>query len=448
MQTASKKVVNGWAMYDWANSAYNLVITSTIFPAYYVAMTAASDPDGKSHVTFFGRQFINTALQNYALAVVFLIVALSSPILSSIADYRGNKKTWLKVFCYIGAAACIALFWFKKDGEGALNTEYGIIAFAIAAWGFWSGLVFYNSYLPDIAAPQDQDRISAKGFALGYIGSVLLQIICFIIILKPGLFGLNEEDKSIGARLSFLLTGLWWIGFAQIPFRILPKSTAINSEKAKRNIFSSGFHELGLVWSQMKIMPSLKRFLLSFFLYSMGVQTVMLVAAGFGKKEIFPKSEDEPKLLITLIIIQLVAMVGAVLMSRLSKRIGNWWVLTVAIILWIGVCISAYFIQSQSAFYLLAAIVGLVMGGIQSMSRSTYSKLLPETRDTTSFFSFYDVTEKIALVIGIFIFGFVEEQSGSMRNSIVALGSFFVLGLLALIYTKSAFDKRMAELKQ
>ena len=443
MQTASKKVVNAWAMYDWANSAYNLVITSTIFPAYYVAITAASDPNKKSYVSFFGRKFINTALQDYALAVVFLIVAFSSPILSSIADYRRNKKTWLKAFCYIGSASCIALFWFTKN-----NIEYGIIAFAIAAWGFWSSLVFYNSYLPDIAAPEDQDRVSAKGFALGYIGSVLLQIICFVIILKPGLFGLNEEDKTVGARLSFLLTGLWWLGFAQIPFSVLPKSSSVNLQKEKKNVFLSGFHELKLVWSQLKLMPSLKRFLFSFFLYSMGVQTVMLVAAGFGKKEIFPKPEDEPKLLITIIIIQLVAMVGAIMMSRLSKRIGNWWVLTISIIIWIGVCISAYFIESQSAFYVLAAIVGLVMGGIQSMSRSTYSKLLPETMDTTSFFSFYDVTEKIALVIGIFIFGFIEEKSGSMRNSIVALGTFFILGLLALLYLKPAYKKRMEELKQ
>jgi UMF1 family MFS transporter len=448
MQTASKKVVNGWAMYDWANSAYNLVITSTIFPAYYVAITAASDPNEKSYVSFFGRKFINTALQDYALAVVFLIVAFSSPILSSIADYRRNKKNWLKAFCYIGSAACIALFWFHKDSNDHLNTEYGIIAFAIAAWGFWSSLVFYNSYLPDIAAPEDQDRISAKGFALGYIGSVLLQIICFVIILKPGFFGLDEGDKTIGARLSFLLTGLWWLGFAQIPFSVLPKTSSGNPTKEKKNILSSGFQELRLVWHQLKLMPSLKRFLFSFFLYSMGVQTVMLVAAGFGKKEIFPKPEDEPKLLITIIIIQLVAMIGAILMSRLSRQIGNWWVLSIAIFIWIGVCISAYFIESQSAFYVLAAIVGLVMGGIQSMSRSTYSKLLPETKDTTSFFSFYDVTEKIALVIGIFIFGFIEETSGSMRNSIVALGAFFILGFLALMYAKPAYEKRMKELKQ
>ncbi len=441
MKTASRKVINGWAMYDWANSVYNLVITSTIFPAYYVGITAAAHSGERSYVSFFGRKFINTALQDYALAVVFIIVSITSPILSSIADYKRNKKNWMRAFCYLGSAACIALFWFKKD-----NIEYGIIAFAVAALGFWSSLVFYNSYLPDIAAPEDHDRVSAKGFAMGYIGSVILQMICFVIILKPSWFGLDENDKSIGARVSFLLTGLWWFGFAQITFRALPMSNAAE-RKAKKHILVNGFHELSLVWKQLKKMPSLRRFLFSFFLYSMGVQTVMLVAAGFGKKEIFPDPKDEPKLLITIIVIQLVAMVGAIAMSRLSKKIGNWWVISIAVMTWIVICISAYFVKTPTSFYILAAFVGLVMGGIQSMSRSTYSKLLPETEDTTSFFSFYDVSEKIALVIGIFIFGYVEENSGSMRNSTFALTSFFILGLIALLYTKPAYEKRMAEIK-
>jgi MFS transporter, UMF1 family len=443
MQTASKKVINGWAMYDWANSAYNLVITSTIFPAYYIAITAAAVPGEKSYVDFFGRKFINTALQSYALATVFLIVCICSPLLSSIADYKRNKKKWLRGFCYLGSIACMALFWFKKD-----NIEYGIIAFAVAAFGFWSSLVFYNSYLPDIAAPEDQDRVSARGFSYGYIGSVLLQLICFVIILFPGTFGLDETDKTIGARMSFLLTGIWWLAFAQIPLKRLPDDALKVPKKNNGNVLLSGYRELQQVWQQLKSTPSLRRFLLSFFLYSMGVQTVMLVAAGFSKKELFPKEEDEPKLLMTIILIQLVALVGATLMSRLSKKTGNWWVLAIALSIWIIVCVWGYRVKSQTEFYFLAALVGLVMGGIQSMSRSTYSKLLPETKDTTSFFSFYDVSEKFALVIGIFLFGFIEEQSGSMRNSIVALGTFFILGLLALLYARPVFDKRMAELKQ
>lgn len=437
MQTAPKKVINGWAMYDWANSAYNLVITSTIFPAYYVGITTIANDSGTDDhtVKFFGREFVNTALMDYALSIVFIIVAFSSPILSSIADYRRNKKVYLRWFSLMGSAACVGLFFFTPQ-----RIELGIILFSIAALGYWASLVFYNSYLPDIAAPEDQDRVSAKGFALGYIGSVLLQIICFIIILKPGLFGLDETDKTIGARISFLLVGIWWFGFAQFTLRVMPLSSR-QERKSKKHVLVNGFHELQLVWSQLKEMAVLRKFLLAFFLYSMGVQTVMLVAAGFGKKEIFPHPDDEPKLLITIILIQLVAVLGAIGLSRLSKRIGNLWVLILCVCIWIGICIAGYYVQTQTEFYILACFVGLVMGGIQSMSRSTYSKLLPETRDTTSFFSFYDVTEKVAIVIGIFTFGYLEELTGSMRNSIVALGTFFVLGLLALIYTKKVYDR-------
>lgn len=422
-------------MYDWANSVYNLVITTTIFPAYYVSITAKGDGTGEHMVNFFGKHFINTTLLDYVLAVVFLFVALSSPVFSSIADYRRNKKVYLKLFCIIGAAACSGLFFF---GESTI--ELGVLLFALAAVGYWGSLVFYNSYLPDIAAPEDQDRVSAKGYALGYIGSVLLQIICFVIIVKPEWFGLNSTDKTLGVRISFLLTGLWWFGFAQLALRVLPLPSK-KERQEKKNVFTNGFRELSIVFKQLKQMPVLRRFLLAFFLYSMGVQTVMLVAAGFSKKEIFTKPEDEPKLLFTLILIQLVAIIGAIVMSRLSKRIGNLQVLLISVFFWIGICIWAYFVQTQVQFYILASCVGLVMGGIQSMSRSTYSKFLPETKDTTSFFSFYDVTEKIALVIGLFSFGLLEDLTGSIRNSIIALVVFFVLGLFALLYTKRAVKK-------
>ncbi len=441
MQTAPKKVINGWAMYDWANSAYNLVITTTIFPAYYIAITSHGNENGGHYVKFFGRDFINTALLDYTLSFVFLLVAISSPILGSIADYRRNKKSYLKLFCTIGSAASLALFFFYPG-----KVEYGMICFAIATLGFWSSLVFYNSYLPEIAAPEDQDRVSAKGYSLGYIGSVLLQIICFILILNPrllGFFGLNPEDGTAGPRFAFLLVGIWWFSFAQMTLRVLP-TTSKSERKAKKNVLTNGFIELKLVWKQLTHLPVLKRFLLAFFLYSMGVQTVMLVAAGFAKKEIFPDPKDEGKLMATMIVIQLVAIVGAIAMSRLSKRIGNLWVLVIAVTIWIGICIAGYNIRTAGQFYVLAACVGLVMGGIQSMSRSTYSKFLPETRDTTSFFSFYDVTEKIAMVIGIFTFGYLEDITGSMRNSIIALGVFFVLGLLALFYTKNAQDRSYA----
>jgi len=435
MVKGSKKIENAWAMYDWANSSYNLVITSTIFPAYYVAVTSNKDASELSYVKFFGLEIINTALQNYALGIVFLIVAFTSPILSSIADYKGNKKAFMRFFTTLGAFSCAMLFFFTPD-----RVELGIIFFAIAALGFWSSWVFYNSYLPDIAYPQDRDRVSAKGYAMGYIGSVILQIICFVILLKPGWFGLDESDKTIGARISFLLVGLWWFGFAQITFKNLPSNTVIN-KGMKKNILINGYHELKLVWHQAKEIPALKRYLLSFFLFSVGVQTVMLVAASFAKKEIFPKSEDEPKLLLTIILIQLVAIFGALLMSKLSSKIGNIPTLIVSVSIWIGICISGYYVNSQNQFYVLAIFVGLVMGGIQSMSRSTYSKLLPKTEDTTSFFSFYDVTEKIALTIGLFLFARNEELTGNIRTSILVLMCFFILSFFSLFYTRSSITK-------
>ncbi|MEO6541465.1 MAG: MFS transporter [Ferruginibacter sp.] len=419
MQTASKKVLNGWAMYDWANSVYNLVITTTFFPAYYAAVTSLKNfPEG---ISFMGRRFVNTELKDYVLALGFLVIAILSPILSSIADYKGNKKNFMRFFCYMGAVSCSLLFFFNKD-----HVTLGLMCFMFAGIGFYGSQVFYNSYLPEIAAEKDMDRISAKGYTMGYIGSVLMQLIGFALVM-------TMEDKGLALTITFLLVGIWWVGFAQITFSRLPSSPK-GERKAKTNVLVNGFHELKIVWQQVKKMPVLKRFLTAFFFYSMGVQTVMLVAIDFGIKEL--KLADD-KLIITAVIIQLVAIAGAVMMSKLSALYGNIKVLIFTVLLWIGVCITGYFITTEVHFYILASLVGLVMGGIQSLSRSTYSKLMPETKDTASFFSFYDVTEKIAIVIGLFTFGIIEGIS-SIRESILSLVVFFVLGLLFLLFTNNA----------
>ena len=408
-------------MFDWANSAYNLVITSTIFPAYYTIITTTQENGDK--VSFFGRTFTNTALSNYTLSAAYLIMALLLPVLSSIADFRGNKKIFMMVFTYIGSIACAGLFFFKLE-----TLEFGIICFALAAMGYIGGVMFNNSYLPEIATVDQQDKVSARGFAYGYVGSVLLQIVCFIFVLKPEFFGI--ADASFPARFSFLLVGVWWISFAQIPFRKLPAGSP-NYDKITKSAVSSGFQELLKVWRQLKRMTLLKRFLLAFFFYSMGVQTIMLVAAGFGEKEL---NLGTSKLIVIILIIQLVAILGALIMSYFAKKYGNIQVIIFVLIVWVGICVAAYFIESEGQFYLIAAVVGLVMGGIQSISRSTYSKFLPEnTPDTASFFSFYDVTEKIAIVIGLFSFAYIEEFTGSMRNSAISLAGFFIIGLLILL---------------
>jgi UMF1 family MFS transporter len=435
MQTAPKKVITGWAMYDWANSAYNLVITSTIFPAYYDAITSTKDASDNviSHkVVFLGSEFESASLYNYAIALAYLIIALLSPILSSIADYKGNKKRFMQFFCYLGSLACCTLYWFSKT-----TLPLGIVCCILAAIGYCGSLVFYNSYLPEIAAEKDQDRVSAKGFAFGYIGSVLLQVICFLFVLKPEWFGI--KDSSFAPRLSFALVGIWWMGFAQITFARLPKNKALGNDKS-HNIFTNGFHELQKVWKHAHQLPVLKKFLISFFFYSMGVQTVMLAATLFGSQVMHLETS---KLIACILIIQVVAIAGAYIMAKLSNRFGNFTVLMFVVVIWIGVCIAAYLITTEMQFYILAAVVGLVMGGIQSLSRSTYSKAMPETKDTASFFSFYDVTEKVAIVIGMFSFGFIQELTGNMRNSIIALIVFFFAGLVTLYLTLQAQKKQL-----
>ena len=426
MQTASKKVVNGWAMYDWANSVYNLVITSTIFPAYYEAVTGDGNENTLIDKIKIGDyEFSNTALYNYILAIAFVIVAIMSPILSSIADYRGNKKQFLRFFCTMGSLSCASLYFFDSD-----HITGGLISVIIACVGFWSSLVFYNSYLPEIAAPEDRDRISAKGFMMGYIGSVLLQIICFVFVLKPELFGITVGKAS---QISFLLVGVWWVSFGWLAISRLPQSKGVKGAHSK-NLITQGYKELHKVWIELKTQPLLKQFLVSFFFYNMGVQTVMLAATLYGKSEL---NIPTTNLIIAILIIQLVAIPGAHLMAKLASKWGNFNTLMVAILIWIGGCIMGYYLPRNSVmpFYSLAIIVGFVMGGIQSVSRSTYSKLMPETHDTTSYFSFYDVTEKVAIVIGMFSFGFINEITGSQRNSVLALCIFFIIGLIILYRT-------------
>jgi UMF1 family MFS transporter len=416
MQTAPKKIINAWAMYDWANSAYSLIITSAIFPAYYTAIAPEK-------VEFIGRTYNRASLASYSVSFSFLIIAILSPILSSIADYKGNKKSFMRFFCYLGSVACIGLTFMTPD-----NISFGIVCSILGSIGFCGSIVFYNAYLPEIAAEKDQDKVSAKGFTMGYIGSVLLMIICLAFITMNDTMHLGWGAWP--ARLSFLAVGLWWSGFAQITFRKMPASVP-SKQHPEHSIITNGFYELRKVWDQLQQHPITKRFLRSFFFYNMGVQTVMYLATYFASQEIKLESSQ---LIMTVLIIQLVAILGATMFARLSKRTSNIFTLGVIILIWIGICIFAYFVRTPMQFYLLATSVGLVMGGIQSMSRSTYSKLIPPTKDTASYFSFYDVCDKIGTVIGTLSFGYVAEFFGGMRNSVLALMIFFIIGGVLLLF--------------
>lgn len=431
----NKKTIRSWAFFDWANSAYNLVITSTIFPAYYTIITTTKEHGDQ--VTFFGKTFVNTALSNYALSFAYLVMVFLMPILSSIADRRGNKKSFMKFFTFLGGFACIGLYFFKLE-----TLELSIILFAIAAMAYIGGVLFSNSYLPEIASKDQHDKVSAKGFVYGYIGSVLLQIICFFFVLKPEWFGI--VDASFPARFSFLLVGIWWIGFSYIPFSVLPNTDKVIDSTVKVNVFKDGFAELTKVWQLLKHDNLMKGFLISFFFYSMGVQTIMLAAAGFAEKTL---QLGTSKLIAIILIIQLVAIPGAILMSYLAKIMGNVNVLIGMVLVWIGGCVYGYYIVNELQFYMLAVIVGLIMGGVQSLSRSTFSKYIPSnSEDNTSFFSFYDVTEKLAIVIGLFSFAYIEDLTGNIRYSIIALASFFIIGLVFLLLLKKVERKELLKL--
>ena len=411
LKVNDRKTISAWTMYDWANSVYPLVITSAIFPIFYEKST-------DENVVFFGKEFVNTELYSYVISFSYILVAFLSPLLSGIADYSGTKKSYMRFFCYLGALSCMSLYFFNAD-----YLEWSMLSILFASIGFSGSLVFYNAYLPEIATPRLHDRVSAVGYARGYIGASLLLIICLVLMMVFG----------YPAKLSFALTGLWWLLFSQITFRGLPSN--VYHRKVEGNRFTEGFKELQKVWEQVKQLIPLKRYLSSFFLYNMGVQTVMIMAVFFGTKEIAWASEKEMQtgLIISILLIQFIAVAGAHLMASLSYKFGNIKTLGLVVLLWVFICISAYlFVREPIHFYIIAAVIGLVMGGIQSLSRSTYSKMLPETQDHASFFSFYDVLEKLGIVIGTFSFGFIESFF-SIRESVLALIVFFILGFLMLL---------------
>lgn len=417
----NKKIINAWAFYDWANSVYPLVITTAIFPMFYEAYTSTTNVDGTINdmVPFLGMEFKNTEIYSYVISFSFLIVSFISPILSGIADYSDSKKSFLKFFCYLGSISCASLYFFDIE-----HLELSMLSVLFASVGFWGSIVFYNAYLPEIAEAKDHDRISAKGYSLGYIGSSILLILNLVLIM----------GFEMDARISFLTVAVWWIGFSQITYARLPNQ--VYSDKPKMdNKFTKGFNELKKVWSQLKDHQVIKRYLASFFVYSMGVQTVMIMATLFAAKEINWEDDGaKTGLIVSVLIIQFIAIGGAYLFSWLSKKWGNVKALSLSLFIWIGICIGAYYIHEPIEFYIIAGVVGLVMGGIQSLSRSTYSKILPKTTDHASFFSFYDVLEKLGIVIGTFAYGFIEGFTGSMRNSIFALIIFFIFGLILLYF--------------
>jgi len=420
IEKGDPKVVRAWVMYDWSNSVYQLTIASAIFPIYYNTVTRHGTD---FMVSFFGYKVVNTALYSWAIAAAYLLVAIGSPLFSSMADYTGRRKGFMRAFTIIGAAGCGMLFFFDAN-----HIELGVIAFALGTLGYGGSIVFYNSFLPVIAKPEDQDRISARGYSMGYLGGVILLLFNLLMIMKPELFGFDKQS-DMPARISFLTVFVWWIGFSTITFRFLPKYVFRKRVPGGR-ILTNGYKELRIVFNEIRKSYRLSIYLTAFFFLMMGMLTTMFMAVTYGEKALGLK---DSVLIPTILMVQLVGMFGAWFFARLSGRIGNLKALVVSVIVWIVICIYVFMVKGTAGFIIAAVFIGIVMGGSQSLTRSTYSKMIPETTDHTSFFSFYDVMEKLATVAGTFSFGIIEVVTGSMRYSVLAIAVFFVIGLFFLL---------------
>ena len=413
------KILRAWTYFDCANSAHSLVIGVAVFPPFFEAVAPKT-------IHFMGWDIPNSSMLAYALTISYLFIALTQPILSGIADYGGKRKTFMQFFTVLGALACISMFW--MDNPDAW--QVGFWAYIVSMIGYAGGVVFNNSFMPLIATPDKFDRLSARGFTLGYIGGTVLLIVNLICILFWDKIGF--ADESIATRISFLTVGVWWLGFSLIPFFGLPND---NKTPLSMKAVLSGFGELKQVWSIVKKQVNTKRFLLSFFFYDAGVQTMIFLAAVFAGKEL---GFETTELIILVLLLQIVAALGAWIFAKVSNAKGNKWTISAMLIVWVIITFLAFFIKDKMPFYALGVLLGIVMGGTQSLSRSAYSKLIPKgTTDTTTFYSFYDLTDKLAVVIGTFTFGLIDQMIG-IRYSVLMLGFLFFIGLLLL--SRVSFD--------
>jgi MFS transporter, UMF1 family len=424
------KTINSWCLYDWANSVYSLTITTAVFPIYYAAVTTKED--GSGMLDFFGISLQNTVWYSYTLSLAFLITVLLNPLLAGVSDYSGKRKWFLYFFAGVGSLSCCGLFLFT----GA-NVGFGLCFFAFATFGYAGSLVFYNAYLPEIASESEMNRVSAKGFAWGYIGSVILLIVNLLIIQFPAWFGIPQG--TLAARISFLMVGIWWLVFGWWAILGLPKDQKKSFRFAQ---LAQGYKEIQKVSKALINEGNILLYLAGFFFLSMGFQTIMYLATIFGSKEL---KIPESGLIGVVLIIQLIAIGGAYLIARIGERIGNLMVMQILSIACLLFCFAAYFIDSALQFYFLALAVGLIMGGLQSIARSTFSLFISGFKDHASYFSFYELVEKLAIVIGTASYGLIEQLSGSMRNSALFLGLYFILsfGLLFVLNRRKPFKVQL-----
>ncbi len=425
-----RREIFGWAMYDWANSAFSTTI-GTVFLGPYVASLArtAAETAGTANVSFLGIPVAPDSFLPYCISFSVGMQVLFLPILGAIADYSHLRKTMMRIFATLGAVATILMF-FVTGGLWWL----GGVLFIAANLAFGAALVFYNAYLPDIASEDERDRVSSYGWAMGYMGGGIL------LALNLAFFTFAEDlgvPGDLAVRINLASAGIWWIGFSFLTWGRLRPRHAARQLPAGDTYISIGFKQLRKTFSEVKHFPETLKFLIAYFLYNDGIQTVIAVASTFAAAPLIQGGLElkQSTLIAVILMIQFVAFFGALFWGKLAGWIGAKQSVVVSLVIWSGVVIYAYGgLKGPTAtaqFFILGIFIALVMGGSQAISRSLFAQMIPNGKEA-EFFSFYEISERGTSWIGPLVFGLANQMFGNLRIAILSLIFFFVMGLILL----------------
>jgi UMF1 family MFS transporter len=443
-----KREIFGWAMYDWANSAFSTTV-GTVFLAPYVANLAAeaAKPYADGLARLAGVPVAPDSFFPFCVSISVGLQVLILPILGAIADYSHLRKQMMQLFAVLGAVATVALFF-----TTAPVWWLGGLLYIIANLAFGAALVFYNSYLPDIASPDQRDKVSSYGWAMGYLGGALLLVVNLALYLLHNKIGLAADTA---VRINLASAGLWWLGFSFFTWVRLRPRHAAKRIPAGENYVSVGFKQLWGTLKGVRRFPETLKFLLAYFLYNDGIQTVIAVSATFAAAPLLRGGLEigQSTLTIVILMIQFMAYFGALLWGRLAGRIGAKQSILVSLVIWAGVVIYAYIgLRGDTRvveFFILGGCIAVVMGGSQAISRSLFAQMIPASREA-EYYSFYEVSERGTSWIGPFLFGMMNQVFGSLRPAILSLIFFFVMGLIVLPFVnvkKAVADVQAAEAK-
>jgi len=438
-----KREIFGWAMYDWANSAFSTTV-GTVFLAPYVASLArsAAEAVGTDTVSFLGIPVAPDSFLPYMISFSVGMQVLFLPILGAIADYSHRRKQMMRLFATIGAIATILMFFVTSS-----LWWLGGVLYVVANLTFGAAIVFYNAYLPDIATEDERDRVSSYGWAMGYLGGGILLALNLAFYLFSEDIGVPEV---LAVRINLASAGIWWMGFSFITWRRLRSRQASRALPEGETYIKIGFKQLGKTIKEIKNFPETLKFLLAYFLYNDGIQTVIAVSSTFAAAPIIQGglALETTTLTSVILMIQFMAFGGALLWGKLADWMGAKRSVILSLIIWSGVVIYVYFgLQGENVvteFFILGAFIALVMGGSQAISRSIFAQMIPDGQEA-EYYSFYEISERGTSWIGPLVFGLANQLFGSLRPAILSLIFFFLMGLIILPFVK--VDKAIADVK-